>query len=88
MKSRTMQKLDLEFLKLERAMDGVVEENKQLRAQVSELSALAFSMAQTSDRMKLDLILSGCLTKPSTNTSPQTIAIVPNPDGVSKGGSR
>ncbi len=41
------------------------DENKALRAKVSELSILAFDGAIASDRMKLELILTGCLTRPA-----------------------
>jgi hypothetical protein len=49
-------------------------ENERLRAQVeqaqaevSKLSKLAFDMAVTSDRMKLDLILCGALRSPKAD---------------------
>jgi hypothetical protein len=41
------------------------EENEQLRQEKHEAIELAFQGALASDKMKLDLILSGCLTKPT-----------------------
>ncbi len=39
-------------------------ENEELRQKWYEASELAFQQAITSDKMKLDLIISGCLVKP------------------------
>lgn len=42
----------------------LIEENKELRKQAYDASELAFQSAITSDKMKFDLIMSGCLIKP------------------------
>lgn len=49
------------------------KENATLRSKVSELSTLAFNAAQASDRMKLELIISGCLTIPPKVTEPTEV---------------
>ncbi len=51
--------------KLEIDNDRLRKENEKLQVDVQRLSKLAFDGAAASDRMKLDLILSGCLTAPS-----------------------
>lgn len=50
--------------KREKYITILEKENAQLKKQVSEAVNLAFDGAIASDRMKLDLIMSGCLSKP------------------------
>jgi hypothetical protein len=47
-------------------IEALLTQRAVLRQQVAELTELAMRGVATSDRMKLDLILSGALVKPSS----------------------